>query len=365
VVEADDVIAFAEQVLALLDEGRFSATYKYALLLALIDVCLEHTGVHGEPPESVTTEQVAERVLALYWPHALPFAGSTGAVVLRQNNTRQAKILSAIERYRSDKGMAATLGELRATDADGFARLLRTVEWTLVEMPLPRLQTIGDARVEFLYRIGWDETVTEAEFRRSSFDRRVTFLPNAADHLVRLSALVRPLAQRHWAAMVARFNRSFVEDSHLEEFLFGASRLATTRIRLALSELQDGRCFYTGERLSEPEVDHFLPWARYPTDAVDNFVVCNRQVNNAKRAFLAAPQHVERWAKRLDRSAAERAELARIAGVAHMEFRPSETVSVARALYLRLPTSTRLWVRPLHFEPADHAALAQALDVVT
>ena len=36
-------IGFAEKVLELLDEGRYTATYKYALLLALMDVCLEHT----------------------------------------------------------------------------------------------------------------------------------------------------------------------------------------------------------------------------------------------------------------------------------------------------------------------------------
>ena len=36
-------IGFAEKVLELLDEGRYTATYKYAVLLALIDVCLEQT----------------------------------------------------------------------------------------------------------------------------------------------------------------------------------------------------------------------------------------------------------------------------------------------------------------------------------
>jgi hypothetical protein len=44
--KADDTdqrgaIAFAERVLELLDEGRYTATYKYPVLLALIDVCLE------------------------------------------------------------------------------------------------------------------------------------------------------------------------------------------------------------------------------------------------------------------------------------------------------------------------------------
>lgn len=363
VTGADEVVAFAEQLLALLDEGRFNATYKYALLLALVDSCLEHSDVHGAPPSSLTTRQIAEKVLGQYWPHAVTFTGLAGAVVLRQNAGRQARIVESIRAFRTAIGQDATLAEARAMRPESFEGLLDEIEWTLVQMPLPRLQTIGDSRVEFLYRIAWDESVTRARFGRGDFDRRVHFVEGAADQLVRLAGLIRPLAQRQWAAMVARLNRDAVEATHLEEFLFGARRLAVVRARLALTELQDGRCFYTGEQLRTPEVDHFLPWTRYPTDAVENLVVCNRDVNGAKRAYLAAPEHVARWARRLGRGEPERAELARIAEVARLDHRPAETVSVARALYLRIPAHARLWVEGRHLVPADAAALASALDV--
>jgi len=361
--DSDDVVAFAEQLLALLDEGRFTATYKYALLLALIDACLEHADAHGAPPASLTTRQIAVKVLDQYWPHALEFTGAAGAVVLRQNAGRQAKIVETIRRFRAEIGPAVTLSEARASEPERFGKLLHDVEWTLVQMPLPRLQTIGDSKLDFLYRIGWDETVTEAQFVRDDFEGRVEFVHGAANQLVRLAGLIRPLAQRQWAAMVARLNRTDVEDSHLDEFLFGASRLAMVRVRAALVELQEGCCFYTGERLRKPEVDHFLPWARYPTNAIENLVACNKEVNNAKRAFLAAPDHVSRWAARLDRAASERAELTRIAGSAHLDNRPAETLSVARALYLRLPSHARLWHDGQHFVSADRQAITRALDV--
>ena len=35
--------AFGEKLLNLLDEGAFTATYKYAVLLGLIDLCREHS----------------------------------------------------------------------------------------------------------------------------------------------------------------------------------------------------------------------------------------------------------------------------------------------------------------------------------
>jgi hypothetical protein len=59
-------IAFAEKVLELLDEARRTATYKFAVLLALIDLCLERTRATGAPPDVRTTRQVTEKILEIY-----------------------------------------------------------------------------------------------------------------------------------------------------------------------------------------------------------------------------------------------------------------------------------------------------------
>lgn len=34
-------LQLAERIIQLLEQGRFSATYKYAVLIALMDLCLE------------------------------------------------------------------------------------------------------------------------------------------------------------------------------------------------------------------------------------------------------------------------------------------------------------------------------------
>src|SRR5689334_4510119 len=94
-------VAFAERLLALLDEGSFATTYKYALLLALIDCCLEHADASGRPPASLSPRQLAERVLSLYWPHAAEFPGAPNGEVLRQSNTGQAEIVSLIRALRT------------------------------------------------------------------------------------------------------------------------------------------------------------------------------------------------------------------------------------------------------------------------
>jgi hypothetical protein len=43
---------FAQRLLQLLDEGRFVATYKFAVLLGLLEVLSESVGPAGEAPVS-------------------------------------------------------------------------------------------------------------------------------------------------------------------------------------------------------------------------------------------------------------------------------------------------------------------------
>ena len=202
-------VAFGERVLALLEQGRFTATYKYALLLALIDVCLEQTSASGGAPQKIETSALAEKTIELYWPHTVPFvpvAGSAEPMVLRQNISGQAGILSSIERFRAElgAGSAATIGEVRARHPSGYARLMREIEWKLAEMPLPRLQLVGDTEMTFLYEIGWARGVTRRDFRRTGFSSDVHLRPGVGDRLVELSGLLRPLIQREWARWISR-----------------------------------------------------------------------------------------------------------------------------------------------------------------
>ncbi len=359
--EGSDAILFAEKVLALLDEGRFTATYKYAVLLGLMDLCLEQTSRSGEAPAFVTTAQLAERVVNLYWPHTAPF-GAAHAAVLRQNTMGQAEIVSIIRRFR-DRHLPdphAPLARARAASPAAFESMVRSVEWKLVEMPLPRLQQIGVTPDRFIYEVAWSTTIRRAEFADgTSFDNRIQFVGAAGEHLVRLSGLLRPLVQRQWAALVARINDDLVADAHLEAFLFGADRIRLDPVRGPLRDLQSGRCFYCDRRLTEAvEVDHFLPWSRHPDDGIDNLVAADGRCNGDKRDFLASAEHVERWADRNHRQAGA---LATIATVARWSRTPDRTLSVARAVYVRLRPEVQLWRAGREFVPADQGRLVAAL----
>lgn len=92
--------------------------------------------------------------------------------------------------------------------------------------------------------------------------------------------------------MVARMNK--LEEAELEQFLFGPERISLEPTRQPLRALQKNRCFYCeGGITGRADVDHFIPWSRYPDDGLDNLVAAHPKCNNSERDFLAAAEHVE------------------------------------------------------------------------
>lgn len=87
-------IALAERILELLAHGDKAATYKYALLLALLDWALENHPRLGENRD-LTTRELALRIIALYWRQTDYY--EKGQLSLRQyrdTSTRDAFVLS-------------------------------------------------------------------------------------------------------------------------------------------------------------------------------------------------------------------------------------------------------------------------------
>lgn len=362
-------IAFAEKVLAMLDQGSFTATYKFAVLLALLDACLEGSDRTGAAPQAIHPRTLGERVVELYWPHTSLYGDPHGhePIVLRQNRGGQAAIVSLVRRFRErvDPGGHSPLALARTLDAIGYRRLVNDVTWKLVQMPLPRLQRFGRTDERFLYDLDWDERVSRGRFERGELDPWLRLRPGVGDHLVQLAGLLRPLVQRQWADHVVAFNRrqlpALNEQGDLDGFLFGTDRIDLSPVRGDLADLQDGDCFYCADRLTRTvDVDHFLPWARHPDDGIHNLVAAHPGCNNRKRDFLAAADHVARWAARFSR-AEIRGALDEIALRRRWGHHPARTIAVARAVYLRLPSDARLWLVGDRFVQPDPEVLASAL----
>ncbi len=360
-----DPIALAERVLAILDEGSFSATYKFALFVAILDLCIEKTEPDGGPPTSLTTRELALRVAEIYWNHSAPY-GAHGT--LRQGGVRagsQAEILRAIEDARREwaDGQSDSFHRARLRQGRRFSRLIDFVEWKLIEMPIPRLQVLGRHEDRFLYQYNWTQGIRQAAVgayqrgRESDFDNRLLLLPGVAGQLVQLNGLLRPLFHREWAVMVAGMNR--LPEAELERFLFGAERTSLIAVRGPLSELQDHACFYCASAIrGRADVDHFIPWSRYPDDGLDNLVAAHPACNNNKRDFLPSAEHVEHW---VTRSRDRRDDIEAIAKDAAWQRDEDRSRAVATAIYLGLPSSARLWRGRDDFVAAEAGRLQRAL----
>jgi 5-methylcytosine-specific restriction endonuclease McrA len=307
--------------------------YKLALLLSIIDICMERPADDDSLSFAIGVHELAEHVTGQYWAHTDPFPGSSSGGILRQSGTGQAEIVSLIQRFRDQNaGSRPLFGTSELTSP--VTKLVADVAWKLAEMPLPRLQRIGGSVVPVLYDVGWDESISRRDFQASGFDRSITLHPGVAGQLVRLASLLRPLIERHWASRVTVYNR--LSEGELEHFLFRRTRLDALQMRGPLLELQGHTCFYTGASLDprHADVDHFIPWSRSPNNAIENLVVADRKVNNNKSNHLAAVQHIEKWTTRNTQQAHT---LANIAAAQHWLSNPEPTLGVARSIYLGLP----------------------------
>jgi hypothetical protein len=103
-------VGFAERLLEVIDSGRRTATYKLALLLALLDLCARHSDAAGRAPALLYTRDIAEQVAALYWPQVIPYRppGTGTAVELRQITLPRAAIVQAVSAFRGAAAAAGT-----------------------------------------------------------------------------------------------------------------------------------------------------------------------------------------------------------------------------------------------------------------
>ena len=146
----EEQVQFLRNVQRLLAEGSLVASYKYALIHALADLAVLKGDDSGATLE-LTTREIAAKFIELYWRQCRPFqvGGATSGLVLRQNAGRQAAIISQI--VGSQDKCGASLFRLKQAAPDRWSGLVTEVDQVVRTMPLWKLQTVGDERLEFLY----------------------------------------------------------------------------------------------------------------------------------------------------------------------------------------------------------------------
>lgn len=324
-------VLFLRNLQRLLSEGHFVASYKFALIQTLADIAVLKGDDTGAPLD-IRTNEIAAKFVELYWRQSRPFqvgAKATG-YVLQQNTGKTAKIISQIA--SSQKEFGGSLFRFKQVESHRWSRLVAVVDRVVRGQPLWKLQTVGKERLDFLY---------ENLYRGNC----ITLKAGVAYCFRAFYELIRDFIEGAWLRFVQKLNTKKLGASvDLATFLFGQDRRKLDAYRPILQDIQRGACLYCGKALvGRTQVDHFVPWSRYPADIGHNLVLAHDSCNNAKSDFLAAENHLAAWVQRNRENDAELQERLSAAAL------PSDllaTVQIAKWVYRQAEKSNgQVWVQ--------------------
>ena len=291
---ADFQLDFLAKVERLLSQGRFTSTYKFALLIALTNIAVERGSDTGDELE-VELDEIARQYLALYWNMARPYPRVNAILKQNREASKPSKMITLLkDEARHSQSSYQRLRVYRASRD----RLVNETRRTLAKDVLYRLQTVGKTAESEKDRFLYDHPPTAAECAKLEY---ITLKTGVAACLRRLRGVIIAMVQSRWALWVRENNKKLAADRQLEKFLFGPTRTNVADYAERFYELQSGRCFYSGDRLAGPrggEVDHFIPWARYPFDSPFNLVLTSRKINNSMRDELKPVEWRSAWLAR-------------------------------------------------------------------
>ena len=333
----NDPLLLGQRVVAILETGLRTATYKLATLMALIEHCIENLPEQPDDTLRVPLPALAHRVLEIYWQQVQPFDGNE----LRQSTGSRARILSATKELRVASGRATgsvDVARLRAHAA--YDRAIGDVVLCLAQQPLHRLQKVPGSSTsdQFLYDDSFlHDHVSRATLR--AHGDAIELKPAVAQGLARLAGLLKPALEIMWVDDVRRMNKFLgAEVPDIAGHLFGRERAALTAVRQPFKEAFGPHCFYCGTHLpANNPIDHVLPWSLVGIDGLSNLVLACTRCNGDKSGALPAVTIVDRVLRR------ERDVLEDIASALQWPTQHHRVVAAARGIYRGQPAGVPTW----------------------
>lgn len=333
--------------MAVLEGGRRTATYKLAVMVALLDLAVENAPEEPEAPVSIDLDILTHRVMEGYWRQLRPLDGHD----LRQSNDGRGIVFDQITRLRdavpSSRSREIPLDTAAHLAPDVYTDVRLRIKKNLVQQPLHRLQRVGKGSSDpFLYDDRWMHDKVSLR-TIEAHGNSIELFPGVCHTLARLAPLVKPAFQLAWVDDVRRMNKNLLDDGpDLAHHLFGSDRISLTRPGNALADHFGNDCFYCGSRLrSGRHVDHVLPWSRVGIDGLTNLVLSCPGCNSSKSDILPATGLVTRA---LDRG---RTTLDDLAESINWPSQFDRVASTANGLYLTQPPTTPVWLAAKSISP--------------
>jgi hypothetical protein len=334
-----DPLLIGQRVVAVLETGLRTATYKLATLMALIDHSIENLPNQAEDSLRVPIADLADRVLRIYWRQVRPFDGRE----LKQSTQPRARILNAAGELRAASGSGSgnfSVDVARAQAPQAYQRALEDITLCLAQQPLHRLQRLPGSTISdcFLF----DDSFLHDHVSRSTLRAHhdaVELKPGVAHGLARLAGLLKPALEIMWVEDVRRMNNHLdAEVPDVAGHLFGRERTALATVREHFKDAYGAYCFYCNSHLpTNHPVDHVLPWSLVGIDGLANLVLACARCNGDKSGSLPATMLVDRVLAR------DRQILEQIAGEIRWPTQHDRVVAAARGVYRGQPKGVPTW----------------------
>ncbi|WP_082682806.1 HNH endonuclease [Mycobacterium sp. GA-1285] len=332
-----DPLLLGQRVIAILETGLRTATYKLATLMALLEHCIENLPDSPAATLKVPLVELAHRILDIYWPQVQPFDGHE----LRQSTQPRARILIAVTTLRAASGrLTRSVDVARLRVPTAYEAAIDEVVMCLAQQPLHRLQRLPGSSTSdpFLY----DDSFLHDHVSRSTLCKHedaIELKPGVAHSLARLAGLLKPALEIMWVEDVRRMNKFLdAEVPDVAGHLFGRERTALAAVREPFKEAFGPHCFYCGVHLpANNPIDHVLPWSLVGIDGLSNLVLACTRCNGDKSGALPAVHLVDQVLQR------DRQVLEQIATQLQWPTQHERVVAAARGIYRGQPTGVPTW----------------------
>lgn len=335
--DAADPLLLGQRVVAILETGLRTATYKLATLMALIEHCIENLPANPDDTLRVPIHDLAHRVLGIYWRQVRPFDGHE----LRQSTQPRARILAATNELLAAAGYGVgSVDAARMRVPAAYDRAVDDVVLCLAQQPLHRLQKLPGASISdpFLY----DDSFLHDHVSRSTLRAHgdsIELKPGVAHGLARLAGLLKPALEIMWVDDVRRMNKFLdAEVPDVAGHLFGRERTALAAVREPFKEAFGPHCFYCQTHLPPNNpIDHVLPWSLVGIDGLSNLVLACARCNGDKSGALPAVTIVDRVLQR------DRDVLEQIASELVWPTQHDRVLAATRGIYRGQPAGVPTW----------------------
>ena len=287
-----------DQIEAIINRDRKSATYKLALLRALCEIAqteYHHAGWHPNNLVSIPLGLISEKWLYYYWPLIESYT------LLPQLNTGENNIQIAfrkplralVDEFRTIGGLNAfdvayRSGKLTTNQQNLFLSAMRSISSAIVKGPVAYAGGALEGN-DRIFEYSGSLRIRSIKTRNNVADAlgRVYFNANIWREMSLIGHWIAEAIVLRWAELVHNFSSRSIPVAEIISYLLISPEVSrdVNTAKSIYSQLGNLNCVWSNRVLTSSrfDVDHIIPFALWHNNDLWNLVPSDHMVNNQKR----------------------------------------------------------------------------------